>query len=41
MKLAYDPVERHKNIERAVIQERIGGDLRSITGFAMTGRTAG
>ena len=31
--MAYDPVERHKNIESAVIQNRVGGDQRKYYRF--------
>jgi uncharacterized Fe-S cluster-containing radical SAM superfamily protein len=31
--LAYDPVERHRKIEHAVIQERVGGDLKKYYRF--------
>jgi uncharacterized Fe-S cluster-containing radical SAM superfamily protein len=33
VKLAYDPVERHRKIEPAVIQERVGGDLKKYYRF--------
>jgi len=31
--LSYDPVERHRKIEHAVIQERVGGDLKKYYRF--------
>jgi uncharacterized Fe-S cluster-containing radical SAM superfamily protein len=31
--LTYDPVERHRKIEHAVIQERVGGDLKKYYRF--------
>ena len=31
--MAYDPVERHRKIEHAVVQERVGGDLKKYYRF--------
>jgi uncharacterized Fe-S cluster-containing radical SAM superfamily protein len=33
VKLAYDPVERHRKIEHAVVQEKVGGDLKKYYRF--------